>query len=330
MDKTVMVEPEMDAATSALWEAELNKFEKKGGYAASLKPSKEQVELIREDQRIDHLAENFRLWIEDLFGSFDIRQMYTDLGVTTPQDKVLLRVALHRLVADGILERGRLMGTYRKIDAEADSIGLLEEEPVPIPIKLPGGIEEYVDIFPGNIIVNAGSPNAGKSAYDLNCAIQNCDDFEVIYFSSEMGPEELTLRTSKFDIPKNEWKKIQFKKRVENFQDVVQPDALNIVDYLEVIEGEFYKIGDHIRKIYQKLDRGIAMISLQMDRGAKFAWGGQKTLDKARVYLTLDAGVLTLQKGKNRSSTVNPDGLSRSFKLISGCEFRWEPWQSKA
>lgn len=312
----------------AIWDEGIAKHQKAGGYAASLKPSKEQIERIREDGRIQNLTENFYLWIDDAYGQFDTKQLYADLGVTNPKDKNLLRVTLHNLVESGILERGRLTGTFRKIDAEANSIELLDEEPTPIALKLPGGIEEKVDMHPGEVLVNAGSPNAGKSAYDLNAAYLNRDTFDVIYFSSEWGKEELTLRTSKSDIPQSEWRKIQFKKRTENFQDVVQPDALNIVDYLEVTDGEFYKIGDNIRRIYEKLESGIALISLQMDRGGKLAWGGYKTLDKARLYLTLDAGVLTIVKGKNWATTVNPDGMRRRFKLVSGYDFRWEPWGS--
>ena len=321
--------PQMDEGMSAIWNEEIAKHQKAGGYAKSLKPSKEQTDRIHEDQRIENLAENFYLWIDDAYGQFDIKQLYMDLGVTTSADKNKIRVTLHRLAEKGILERGRLTGTYRKINDEANPIELLEEEPTPVALTLPGNIEEYVDVYSGNVIVNAGSSNSGKTAFDLNVAIKNCDAFEVIYFSSEMGAEELTLRISKFDIPREEWKKIKFKKRVADFQDVIQPDALNIIDYLEVIEGEFYKIGDNIRKIYEKLNSGIALISLQMDRGAKFAWGGQKTLDKARLYITLDNNQLTIVKGKNRASTVNPNGIIRPFKLVNGCDFRWEPWRSR-
>jgi hypothetical protein len=320
--------PELDPLTNEMWNEGMSDHQKAGGYAGTLKLSKEQIAGLKEDSRVDNLTENFYLWIDDAFGQFDTRQLYGDLGVTMPKDRNLLRVGLHRLVEKGILERGRLTGTFRKVDAETNSIELLDEEPEPIPLKLPGGEEEYVDIHKGNVIANAGSSNQGKTAYDLNVAIKNCDTFEVIYFSSEMGPEELTLRTSKFNVPRKEWKKIKFKKRTQDFQDVIQPDALNIVDYLEVTDGEFYKIGDNIRKIYEKLDSGIALISLQMDRGAKFAWGGQKTLDKARLYITLDNNQLTIVKGKNRASTVNPNGLVRPFKLVNGCDFRWEPWRS--
>ena len=321
------IEP-MDQETSDLWDKGIIEHQRKGGYLKNFKLSKEQVDGLKEDARVDNLTENFYLWIDDAYGQFDSKQLYADLAVTTPKDKNLLRVALHRLVEKGILERGRLNGTFRKVDAEANCIDLLEEEPLPVAIKLPGNVEEYVDIYPGNVIIDAGSPNAGKTAYSLNAAINNCEAFNVVYFSSEMGAEELTLRISKFNVPREEWRKIQFKKRVEDFQDVIEPDALNIVDYLEVIEGEFYKIGDNIRRIYSRLDRGIALISLQMDKGAKFAWGGQKTLDKARLYITLDGNELRIVKGKNRASTVNPSGLMRPFKLVNGCDFKWEPWRS--
>lgn len=319
--------PELDPETDAMVDAAFRDHQKAGGYFNSLRPSKEQIERIRENGRIHNLSESFYLWIDDAYGQFDIRQVYGDLGVTNPKDKTLIRVGLHRMVESGILERSKLAGTYRKVDIEVGSIEPLDDSPVPLPIRLPGDIEKYVDVYAGNVIIDAGSPNSGKTAYDLNVAIDNRDRFEVIYFTSEMGVEELTLRIGKFKIDRREWKKVQFKKRTQDFQDVIQPDALNIIDYLEVIEGEFYKIGDNIRKIYQKLNRGVALISLQMDRGAKWAWGGQKTLDKARLYMTLDKNELTIVKGKNRASLANPNGLVRPFKLVNGCDFRWEAWK---
>ena len=321
--------PGIDEETSDLWKEGVEEFEKKGGYFQNFKPSKEMVAQVREDMRVDNLLENFYLWIDDSFGQFDTKQLYADLGVRDSRDKTLLRVTLHNLVKKKFLERGRMNGIFRKIDYVADSIEPSDREPVPLPINLPGNIEDLVNIYPGNIIINAGSPNSGKTAYDLNVALENRDKFKVIYFSSEMGQEELTLRASKFDIPHDEWSKIKFRRRSEDFQDIIEPDALNIIDYLEPIEGEFFKIGDNIRKIFQKLDRGIALVSLQMDKGGQFAWGGQKTTAQARLYITLDNNELKIVKGKNYASTTNPNDLVRPFKLVKGCNFIWEPWRMK-
>jgi hypothetical protein len=274
-----------------------------------------------------NLTEEFRMWIEESYGSFTIDQIYRDLGVTNQKEKNVIRVNLHREFEKGTVEKGRVMGAYFKIDQEITRLEILEAKPTPLQVTLPGSAEEYVEIYSGNIIAIAGAPNQGKTAFCLNTAYDNRNKFEVIYFSSEMGSDELTLRTSKFNVSQIEWKKIQFIKRTHDFHQVIKPNALNIVDYLEVIEGEFFKIGDNIRRIFEKLQKGIAIVALQMDRGAKFAWGGQKTLDKARLYLTLDNNKMTIVKGKNRASDLNPNGLVSSFKLINGSKFLWNKWE---
>ena len=69
------------------------------------------------------------------------------------------------------------------------------------------------------------------------------------------------------------------------------------------------------------------MIAIQMDPGEQSRWGGAKTLDKARLYLTLDKSKMTIVKAKNWASELNLYGLSRSFKLIGGSRFKWDKWE---
>ena len=270
---------------------------------------------------------SLRMWLDECYGIFTIEQIYRDLGIASSKDKNLIRVNLSREVEKRVIERLNTMGTYKKVDSESEAIPILDTPFEPMKIKIPGEVERLVQVYAGNIVIIAGSPNAGKTAFDLNFAIDNAGTHEVVYFSSEIGSEELTLRIKKFNRPVNDWKGVDFRKRTHDFHQVVRPDAVNIIDYLEVIDGEFFRIGDNIRRIFEKLNRGIALISLQMDTGGRVAWGGQKTLDKARLYLTLDRGVMTIEKGKNRASKENPNGLARPFKLIEGCKFLWKDWQ---
>lgn len=278
-----------------------------------------------EKQENVKLTESLRIWLNESYGTFTIDQVYRDLCVTDLKGKNLIRVNLHRAVEKGVIERGQVTGSYRKIDHEADQIEILDEIPEPLAIYFPGGIEEFVQIYPHNILINAGSTNAGKTAFNLNFAYENRDKFKVIYWSSEMGSEELTIRISKFGYPIAEWRKIKFFERTYDFHQVINPNAINIIDYLEVMEGEFFKVGDSIRKIFEKLDKGIALISLQMDTGKKCAWGGQKTMDKARLYITLDQGKMTIVKAKNQMESGGiASGLSRAFRLIdNGSRFVW-------
>jgi hypothetical protein len=295
----------------------------------ALELTTEVYEPIKQGNRNQNLLNDFRLWIESAYGVFSIEQIYRELGVSRPEDKNVIRVNLKREVEKGTIEKGLSMGLYQKIDLEAKKIDILEAMPSPLSIKLPGEIERLINIYPQSIICNVGSPNAGKTAFNLNAAYLNRDAFEVVYFLSEMG-EELKVRLQKFDhsYSLKEWNKIDFMQRTNNFHQVIRPNSCNIIDYLETMEGKFYAVGDDIRRIYEKLNKGIAIVSLQMNPRGELAWGGAKTLDKARLYFTLDGGRFKIVKAKNVIGNRSIDGLSRPFQLIQGCKFKWGEWEN--
>ena len=148
------------------------------------------------------------------------------------------------------------------------------------------------------------------------------------YFTSEFGGDELRERLEPFGHPMNEWNKIVFAERSRDFQDVIDPDGLNIIDYLEVGDGgEFFKMGIQIKRIYEKLRQGVAIIGLQKKSGTDFAYGGEMTAEKPRLYVTLENHTLRIKKAKLWKGDRNPNGMSRRFKLFKGANFIWEPWE---
>ena len=51
-------------------------------------------------------------------------------------------------------------------------------------------------------------------------------------------------------------------------------------------------------------------------------WGGERSIEKARLYLAMDDGTIRVVKGQNwRDMAVNPNGLKKEFKLMEGCHF---------
>lgn len=305
------------------------------GYGArtinkAISTNREAYKPTGKEKREKDLGEKLRLWIEGGYGTFHIEQIYKEFEITRSEDKNIIRVNLNREVKKGTIERGVSMGLYQKVDQETKRVDILGAVPTPLPMRWPGELEKIANVYPQSIVCNVGSPNSGKTAFNLNAAYLNRDLMEVVYFLSEMG-EQVIVRPQKFDQSYSiqEWNKIDFRQRTHDFHQVIRANALNIIDYLEVIEGKFYMIGDYIRRIYEKLDKGIALVSLQMNPGAELAWGGPKTLDKACLYFTLDQHRLKIVKGKARvNDTRNPDKLSRSFALVQGCKFQWGEWEN--
>ena len=191
----------------------------------------------------------------------------------------------------------------------------------PIDIKYPFGIEKIFPTYPKNIIVIAGSPNSGKTAFLLNIVKENMKRHEIHYFSSEMGASELKSRLEKFkEIPLKDWK-FYPKERVSDFAPVIIPDAVNIIDYMELLT-DIYKVGSYLQEIYSKLTTGIAVIAIQKAFGKELGRGAEFSLEKPRLYLSIENGKIKIIKAKARANpTINPNGLCKDFKLVDGCLF---------
>jgi hypothetical protein len=178
--------------------------------------------------------------------------------------------------------------------------------------------------MPKNIIMIAGEVNSGKSAYLLNLAAKNMDRMETVYFSSEMGGAELRERLQHFEFPIEAWKKVTFIERASDFYKAIRPEGLNIIDFLE-IHDEFYKMGQLIKDIFDKLTTGLAVIAIQKNRGRDEGLGGERSKEKARLYMAIEPGKLKIVKAKNWiSSEINPNGMCMEFKLAKGCKFKPE------
>ena len=192
----------------------------------------------------------------------------------------------------------------------------------PLAVKYPFGIENLSNTYPGNLIVVAGAADSGKTAFLLNFIRLNMYDFYIYYQSSEMGKEELASRLENFEgIDLKDWR-FTAEERSSNFADVIRPDCINIIDYLEFPGAEYNLTADYLRAIHEKLSTGICLIALQKRRGADEGQGGQLSVEKPRLYLLMDNGVLTIRKAKNWvDPTKNPNWLSLRYKIVSGCKF---------
>jgi hypothetical protein len=269
-----------------------------------------------------NMADRVRQFIEQDSGIFDIQNMYYEIGAVSFEEKHAARQAIFDLVQKGTVQRtGTKRGCYRRVEGELIGINLDEPEQDALPLSLPFQIENLVDIYPKNLIVVAGSQDAGKTSFLLNAALLNTDKFKIRYLTSEMGQEELAKRIRKFNVPLAQWKKIQFFERSANFEDVVLCDGFTLIDFFE-ISDEFFKIAANFKAIFDQLKKGICMIALQKGRKNEAGRGGSFRLELPRLYLSINPGILTIVKAKMwHQEGVNPNGLQMRFKLINGAEF---------
>jgi len=244
-------------------------------------------------------------------GWFLGRDLYQPLKLANPNDHLACQQKLRRLVSDGILEKHKTRNAcYRLIEDECDEIKWWEATGDTVDIKFPFHIEDYVKIFPGNM------------AFLLDFIRLNLENHEIHMFNSEAGKAEIKERIGLIeDVDMEEWQmKLKIWERSGEFSAVIKPDAINIIDFLEVHE-EFYKVGSYIKDIHDKLDKGIALIALQKNPGNDYGLGGARGLEKPRLYLSIDNGRLKIVKAKNWRTADNPNGWVAKFSLVAGNKF---------
>lgn len=278
--------------------------------------------LERAEKRDRNLAEEVREWVMSTSGVFLSTDVHKCLQVSTRQDMKNVSEILRRLTTEKIIEKyGNRSGQWRVVDTDLEVLNWRNADTSEIPLELPLDVMDYVKIMPKNLIVIAGAPNAGKTAFLLNIVLKNMYNHSINYFSSEMSESEMRGRLEKFEgVNLNQWAFNAYN-RCSNFADVIVPDEINIIDFME-LHDEFWKVGAYFKEIYEKLTTGVAIIAIQKKKGALVGKGGEITLEKPRLYISMDNGKVTIEKGKNwRIPTMNPNQLTCNFKLVQGSKF---------
>ena len=269
------------------------------------------------------LSKRVEDWVASTSGWFDTLELDRELGIASTADKNNRREIMIRLVDRGIVERHqKISKQFRYVNKKVTSLDFKTASNAGIlPVKWPLGIERYVNLFPGNMAVVAGSPNAGKTALLLNFIRLNQDAFSIYYLCSEMGSVELRHRLEKFPGMAIEDWKFEAIERSGDFADVIRADCVNIIDYLEMTT-DLWDINTYLTAISHKLGSGLALVAVQKKLGALIGRGAEFGMEKPKLYMAMDAGKLTIVKGKSwAAKDVNPNRLKISFKIIGGCQF---------
>jgi hypothetical protein len=190
-----------------------------------------------------------------------------------------------------------------------------------VDLHLPLDLHKKTRIFPKTAIVIAGVSGMGKTIFALNTIADNMGRFPIYYFNSEMGPEALKHKLSHFSIPISEWEKHM--KVVDNWDfndiaDKIQPDALNVIDYLEPEGDKSFNIHGVISAIIRRLKKGTALINIQKKPGVSMGTGGIYSIKAATLALALEWGKLEIIKNRFRESDPTPSMNKINFEVHHG------------
>jgi hypothetical protein len=283
--------------------------------------------LKRSETQEKNLTQQVREWVSSTWGEFSSTFVNEVQHVQHVKDRRKVSTILGRLCNEGLIEKHpSKYGWYRRIDSEAQVIDFKSAQAETFPIKWPFQIEEMVKVHPKNVCAIAGEANSGKTALMLNIIKLNQNrGKDIYYFSSEMSAGELRDRLNNFeDMHIRDWN-FQALERVSNFSDIIRPDAINLIDYLELSDN-FYTVGGQLTAIFNKLQKGLAVVCLQKAPGANMGRGGAFGLEKPRLYMTVsssppDGAVLKILKAKNRANKdCNPNYMETTFKIVNGCK----------
>jgi hypothetical protein len=284
------------------------------------------------------ITDQVREWVSVTPGDFSVTFCYSDLGSVTPGDKSTVRKALQRMVEEGLIVNiAGKKGMYRPVIRDMARIKLKDAntQGAEIDLRWPFQLENWYKTFPKTINIVAGVTDAGKTAFLLDLVNKNLGRSEIPpihYFTSEMGADEFYDRASQISgFDADYWDKhLAIWERSTVFEDVLIPDAINIIDNLDLHE-DFYQVAGIIHRIWEKLRRGIAIIALHKDSAKEWGKGGQGSAERSRLYLSLEPGnpqkdlpnrmsVLKIKNWRNRLQNIK--GKEFRYKLINGCTIR--------
>ncbi len=254
-----------------------------------------------------------------------VNDLYRSVNAVNSRDEACVRKAVQKLVKQNILEPlpGSKAGNYRLVDHTENILNVWDaEDLIDLNLKWPFDLQERFYLPPRSVVIVAGVSNAGKTGFMMDVAFRNNLNMETYYLvlSNESHPSKLKSRARRFG-PKEAWEGCTFVEKPSGaFQDAIRPNALNIIDYLQVYD-EFWKITQQIAEIADKLENGVTIIGLQKQEGKLFAKGGESTREKAELYINLDLGdpqqlsFMKIKTSKTANSyesvkyRVNPSGI---------------------
>lgn len=286
--------------------------------------------LERASKKDVSLAQDVSDYVSCQDGFFSVNEVIREFDASGPfgkEDRRNIHTIIHRLFEKGTIQRyGEKSGVYRRVDKEKLTINWQDAQAKALNLVLPLGLNDYVYTLPKAIIAIAGFPSAGKSAFCFELIKRNMMNWNTVYLCSDLGPEEIKSRLSQHeDVPTDGWN-FEAIERTGNFADVIDPNGLNIIDYIRLDEA--WRVGAILQSVWEKLSNGVAIICIQKEWGRVLGRGKEYSLEKPRLYLSMDPGKVRIIKCKNFHQGIDPVGYARYFDLINGWKFEMlGPWK---
>ena len=153
----------------------------------------------RAEKKEINIAQEVRDFVVTSSGFFLTSDVFNRLQVTSRQARKNVVLSLLRLHKEGILERhGQKMDSIAGVENEIEEVNYLNAPTDDFRLPCLWAYMTIANLYPGNIVIIAGSKSAGKTAFLLNTVRENMQQHEVVYLNSEMGDTEFRKRLELF------------------------------------------------------------------------------------------------------------------------------------
>jgi hypothetical protein len=268
--------------------------------------------------------------------TFDLDIICRQLGVNDPKTRNLVTIKLAYEAKRKNLEKSNRL--YRYIDNTIVNIPWYENGTNNyFDITFPSNhdavdnsyfsFQDSVRLSPASVTVVAGQTNAGKSTFARHIVWDNMDKHHVRYLVSQTSAAAFARYANNMTwanpMKSPNQPKFELIERYEDFQDLILPNAVNIVDWLDADKVEYYKIGSLIKAMQTKLVNGILFVMIQKNSFGEFGDGGEKSAKWADLYLTLNYNReknftrLSILKAKEWIGNHDPNGRNYGFEIIN-------------
>jgi hypothetical protein len=110
-------------------------------------------------------------WVRSNEGKFTTYQIDSEFNLKTRAEKNNRSFVLNRLAKQGLIRKdGQRSGQWRIVARDCEAMDVFGSGVEKLQIPLPLGLSGMVNVYPGSIVVVAGTSNSGKSAFVSNFA----------------------------------------------------------------------------------------------------------------------------------------------------------------
>jgi hypothetical protein len=288
-----------------------------------------------QDER--NLAHEAREWVENCCnGVFILSEITKAIGANSRTAQKNLSKILNRMASEegsGIEKHGNKNGCYRRVVPTETLMDLTNVDMTQVKISLPLNIHKKTILFKKAIICVAGVTGTGKTSMALNFIRDNLQNPRPIwYMNQEMHEQALIFKLTNFQtMSLKDWminEKFFPLKDITDYATSIRPNDINIIDYLEAPQSEFWKIAESIRAIERRLNDGVALILLQRKTNALWGEGAEFSARASSLYVNMEWGAVEVVKNRYREGDQFKGFERRNFDIKNGLMVPTSGWYS--